>query len=343
MSFGTRLYCTYCDHRYLSRALALFASMEAMGFEGQFWLFCLSDECFSILSSLNLSRVKAVRLSELEAQHPELLAVKAGRQTIEYYYTCSPFILRFALACVPHAEWVTFLDSDLWFYQSPDRVFDAIGAASVAIIPHGFVSRLRYLEKFGKFNVGWVSFRNDNEGIRCLEWWQVRCIEWCYGWIDGDRYADQRYLDRFPDLAPHTKILTHKGCNLAPWNIENYDIALRDGRVFVDEQPLLFFHFSGLKKGERYVFDNHRHYGAQHSCVIRDFIYKPYVQSLLDAEAALERHNQSVGAQVITPRGGMRVANIDLKNLGRDLKRSFFQVLDLAQGWPIIVRDGKAF
>jgi len=151
---GVRLYCTYCDHRYLPRALALLASMEASGFEGEFWLFCLSDECFRILSLLNLSRVRAVRLSELEEQYPELLAVKAERQIIEYYYTCSPAIVRFALARVPAAEWVTFLDSDLWFFQSPDLVFDAIGEASVAIVPHNFVKRSRHFERFGRFNLG---------------------------------------------------------------------------------------------------------------------------------------------------------------------------------------------
>jgi hypothetical protein len=337
-----RLYCTYCDHRYLPRALALLASMEARGFEGEFWLFCLSDECFRILSLLNLSRIRAVRLSELEAQFPELLAVKPARETIEYYYTCSPAIVAFALARRPDAESVTFLDSDLWFFQSPDRVFDAIGAASVAIIPHNFVPRLRHLERFGRFNLGWVSFRNDAEGVGCLEWWRARCIEWCYGVVDDGRYADQGYLDRFPELAPHTKILTHKGCNLAPWNIENYEISLRDGELMVDEQPLLFFHFSGLQKGERYVFDSHRSYGAQHSRIIRDFIYKPYVQALLDAETTLERLQQYMGTQAVAPRGGMQIAGIDLKNLARDARRRYFQAVDLAQGWPIVIRGRRA-
>lgn len=334
---SARIYCTYCDHRYLPRAVALIDSMERHGFDGEIWLYCLSDECYDALAALALPRVKAIRLAELEAFYPELVAVKPTRQIIEYYYSCAPAILHYAFAHAPHAEWVTFLDSDLWFYASPDRVFDEIGDAPVTIIPHNFTPHLRPYEKFGLYNVGWVSFRRCPEGEKCLEWWRKSCVEWCYGYIEDDRYADQKYLDRFIEFAPHTLVLTHKGCNLAPWNIGNFKVTLSDGKVMVDKDQLLFFHFSGLKEVFSLLyFDPHRTYGAQHTAVIRNFIYRPYIQSLVAAERHLKGCHKSIDERPVAPRG-RKFAGIDFKNLARGTLRTFHRMLDLLQGRPIIV------
>jgi hypothetical protein len=43
-------------------------------------------------------------------------------------------------------------------------------------------------------------------------------------------------------------VLQHKGANLVPWNVANYKIRKNKGYVWVDEKPLIFFHFHGLKK-----------------------------------------------------------------------------------------------
>lgn len=334
---GSRIYCTYCDHRYLPRALALISSMEHHGFVGDIWLFCLSDECYDILAKLQHPRIRTVRLSELEAYYPELLAVKPTRQLIEYYYTCTPSILHYAFAHAPDAEWVTFLDSDLWFFRSPDLLFEQISAASVTIIPHNFTPRLRAYEKFGLYNVGWVTFHRDAEGERCLEWWRTSCLEWCYGKLDGERYADQRYLNRFPELAPHICILAHKGCNLAPWNIGHYSVTLQHGEVMIDEEPLIFFHFHGIQKWfDVFYFDPHRAYGAQHTSEIRNHIYRPYIESLTGAEQTLKAYDNSVGGRVVPPRG-RRFAGIDVKNVVRTMLRTTQRALDLVQGRPIVV------
>ena len=248
-----------------------------------------------------------------------------------------------AMTHAPDAEWVTFLDSDLWFFDSPDRVFDAIGEAPVAIVPHRFSPRLKGLEKFGVYNVGWVTFRRNEEGVRCLEGWRTKCIEWCHGWVDGDRYADQRYLDHFCHIAPHTKVLDHKGCNLAPWNIENCSILLRGGTVWVDDHPLLFFHFHGIKRSLRVLFfDNHRYYGAQHTRVIRNDIYRPYVQSFLDAEKLISQSHVNVAASPITPPGGRGILGIDVMQSVRTLRRGAYQLVDLVQGWPIVASGDRA-
>ena len=41
----------------------------------------------------------------------------------------------FVLSNEPDAEWVTYLDGDLYFFERPDPIYDELGGAAVAIIP----------------------------------------------------------------------------------------------------------------------------------------------------------------------------------------------------------------
>src|SRR5436305_5354001 len=85
-----RVYCTYFDHNYLSRGLALYHSLQRHAPGARFWVLCLSETCHRILVSLDLPGLLAVRLEDFEAADPELAATKSTRSIVEYYFTCSP-------------------------------------------------------------------------------------------------------------------------------------------------------------------------------------------------------------------------------------------------------------
>ena len=157
-------YCTYFDRNYLTRAMALHRSLVRHSPPFTLWALCLDDEAYAALEVLRLEGVRPVRLTELEAADPELLAVKGSRSTVEYYFTCSPSLPRFLMQQHPDIELITYLDADLFFYSSPQPVFDELGDGSVLIVPHRFPEHLRHLEEFGVYNVGLLTFRNDPPG-----------------------------------------------------------------------------------------------------------------------------------------------------------------------------------
>lgn len=274
-------------------------------------------------------------LSDLEKAYPELPRVKSQRTTLEYYYTCTPLVMDYAMKNCADADSVTYIDADISFFDHPDRVFDEIGPAPVAIIPHNFGPHCKTFERFGIFNVGWVTFTRSQEGIACLEWWRDRCLEWCYGYIDNGRCGDQGYLSWFSEIAPNTKILTHKGCNTGPWNIENYTVSIRDGRIFVDNDPLIFFHFYGVKRGLGvFYFDSHRHYGAPLTRLVRNNIYRPYIEALCGKEAVVAELLPVLNSNGVKLRG-KTVLGIDIKNLARSLRVLSQHIADLVSGRPI--------
>ena len=47
------------------------------------------------------------------------------------------------------AEWVTYLDSDLFFFAPPDPIYDEMKDAAFGIIPHRFTRRLADQRRFG--------------------------------------------------------------------------------------------------------------------------------------------------------------------------------------------------
>jgi hypothetical protein len=167
-------FCTYFDRRYLPRALALHASLTAHCRSFTLWALCLDADTLRILSALSLPSLEPIALADLEGDDLQLRAAKASRSLVEYYFTCTPAFPLYLLRKQREIDLITYLDSDLWFFADPQLVLSEMGARSVAIIPHRFPSRLSHLEKHGVYNVGWVTFRRDQTGLDCLEYWRSR-------------------------------------------------------------------------------------------------------------------------------------------------------------------------
>lgn len=281
-----RYLCTYFDRRFLPRALALIESLRRWCPEFRLWALCMDEESYAALEWLALPGVEPMRLSELEASDPNLLRARESRSRVEYYFTCTPCLPLHILSRHPEVDLITYLDADLYFYSSPEPLFEELGDGSIGIIPHRFSHRVRGHERYGFFNVGWLSFRRDEDGLACLRWWRERCLEWCHARLEGDRYADQKYLDHWPDLFSGVRVLLHKGANLGPWNLASYRISNRKGQVCVDGQPLIFYHFSSFLQVAPWLYNtNLAYWGVRPSSVVRRRIVGTYIQALANLPA----------------------------------------------------------
>ena len=175
---------------------------------------------------------------------------------------------------------ITYVDADLYFYADPRPLYEELGEQSVLIIGHRFPEHRRDEEKLhGIYNVGYLSFRNDRWGRECLEWWRERCLEWCYDRAEDGKYADQKYLDDWPQRFQGVVVLQHKGANLAPWNITSYEVRTVNSTIWVDSEPLIFYHFHSLKILKSVLFDIGGMYTIirQNPSIRRD-IYIPYLR-----------------------------------------------------------------
>ena len=241
-------FCTLFDVNYLPRGLVLYRSLERVCPSFRLRVFCMDDETKSILDRLALPNLVAISLAELESHDPALLEVKPTRTQVEYCWTATPAICLYALEREPELDQITYLDADLMFFSEPGPIFDERGAASVLIVPHRYAPQYRASEETsGTYNVQFLTFRRDDRGLEALQWWHDRCIEWCYFRVEDGKLGDQKYLDDWPERFEGVRVLEHQGGGLAPWNVDNYVLDERDDAVFVDDRPLVFYHFHSLR------------------------------------------------------------------------------------------------
>lgn len=292
----TREFCTYFDHRYLSRALVLHDTLRDWVGSFRLWALCMDAEAEEALRRLNVDSIVIVPLRELEAYDRGLLAAKSNRSLIEYYFTCTPVLPKYVLASDHAIDEVTYLDADLFLMRPVDSLFDEMDDRSVSIIPHRFPPSERELEQHGVYNVGWMTFRRTPEGTTVLDWWRDRCVEWCYDRPEDGKFADQGYLTDWPTRFRGVHVIKNPGANLAPWNLRTHLVAENEGRLQADGHDVIFYHVHGLRKMSAKAYRlGLGPYGARLTRPLKQLVYQPYI-------AALEAADRRVDAVLDIPR-----------------------------------------
>lgn len=281
-------YCTLFDQNYLSRGLALYFSLRRHHPEAAITVLCLDELTRKALAALALPGVTLISLAELEGYDPHLHAVRSARLPAEYYFTCKSVLMRYILRHHP-ADRLTYLDSDLLCFSDPLTLFDAFPAATVMLTPHRFPDYLKDREQYGLFNAGWVSTTSDAEGLRFVEWWRDLCLEYCELKVFGEKFADQKYLNQVTGAFPHAVAVPHHGVNIGPWNLAVTRVESSGSRVLVDGDPLIFFHFHGVRHIVGNLYDTGLHeYRVDLKSPLRLAIYEPYMNALRGAEETLQ-------------------------------------------------------
>ncbi len=271
-------FCTYFDINYLPRALALRDSLERHS--PGFTLHCLAldDQCHATLAKTRPGGIVLIRLADFEEANPGLRETRADRSWAEYCFTCAGVLPKYVLSNNPTAESVALVDADIYFFHDPAPIYEELEGYSLGLTEHRFTRMNRRALKYGRFNVGWIGFRNDAIGNEAAAWWSERCIEWCYDRVEDGKFANQRYLDMIPCLFGATKIIQHIGAGVAPWNIGNYRLSFRSPYVLVNDLPIIYFHFASFRQLRPWLFSTS--FGAcfaRPSRLVRRSVFGPYI------------------------------------------------------------------
>ena len=271
-------YCTLFDSNYIAYGINLIESLKQHDQNAKVYVVTMDIYVNNELQKLNFANVILIKIDDVEKEYSQLKDLKQKRSKTEYFFTLTPIICKYIMSLFDDIDRLTYLDSDLYFFSSPSPLFDEIRDSSIAIIEHKFSFIAKQNVKYGKFNVGWISFVRDSQGIDCINNWFDNCIEWCFQKVEPNRYADQKYLDNWPLNYSNLKIIKHKGANLAPWNIANFKIKKINNEIFVDEDKLIFFHFANIKQLTDSKFKtNLSRVLVRTSGIIKNNIYVPYL------------------------------------------------------------------
>lgn len=154
---------------------------------------------------------------------------------------------------------LVYFDPDIVVFGSLDGLSRELDAYSVLLTPHltdpettpaGVLDNEVSALKHGIYNLGFVGFRCDGEGLRCMQWWSQRLLEHCRDDIPAGLFTDQRWADHIPAMFEGVRILRDPVYNVATWNLSNRRATgSAPDDLLINGQPLVFYHFSGFDSG----------------------------------------------------------------------------------------------
>lgn len=280
-------YCTLFDSNYLSRGLTMYESLKKHSSSFHLYIFAFDEQSYCFLKKLNLEFVTVIGLDEFEDD--ELLAIKKSRTAQEYCWTCTPSVIKYSIEKYK-LESCTYLDADLYFFDNPEILVKEMHEKSVLITEHRYTPKYDKTKTSGIYCVQFMTFKNDDDGMRVLSWWRDACIDWCYAKVENGKLGDQKYLDNWTERFSGIHVLQHLGGGLAPWNIQQYVVGNADTVRLCEKQTgetfsAVFYHFHGLK-----FLDNDTIFlgGYYIASEIRQCIYTPYIKNVLSFERQLQ-------------------------------------------------------
>ena len=302
-------YCTLFNIDYLIRGLAMYESLKKHSVNFHLYIFVFDIQSYDLLKKLNLTSVTVISQKEFEDE--ELLKVKASRSIAEYCWTCTPHVIKFSIDNF-NLDNCTYLDADIYFFSNPEILVNEIENSSIIITDHRFSPMYDQSSTVGIYNVQFLTFKNDKNGMEALNWWRKQCIIWCYNRFENGKFGDKKYLDDWLVRFKGVNVLKNLGAGVAPWNIQQYKI---------EEIPfnLVFYHFHGIN----FLLNNKIDLG-NYRLKKKDLeiIYKPYLIHLEKIKNSLSIIDNNLNFERLTEIKKFNFVDM-IKNLKRKLNNSY--------------------
>lgn len=242
------VFCTLSNKKYLLQGIALAYSLfQHYKKDYKLYYLCLDSSSYDILTDLNTKynfNIIPIQVTDIEQSHPELLDLKVSNFS-EYCFSFSS-LLPLHIFNTYNESSTLYLDSDVYFYNSPELIFKEIGNKDVGMIRHRHVGREH---PAGEYNVNCVYFKNSTKAQKVLNWWyqayQTKIP------TNLSTCGDQKYLEGFENIisSEDIAIIDDLVGHGAPWNYQLYtygDFKNEPKSITWEEksQLLIFNHFS---------------------------------------------------------------------------------------------------
>lgn len=277
---------TIVSKNYLAYARTLLNSVAKMHPEFKLFL-CLVDEiddCFKPDEEL-FSIVKADELGI-----PSFRDMALRYDVMELNTAVKPFMFRWMFNNLNIGAAI-YLDPDIRLYSRLDHLIDELNqGASIVLTPHihrpledGKLPDDHSMLEAGVFNLGFMAANNCKESIDYIDWWGRKLLTQAVSDISKNLFTDQKWCDLAPCFLENLKVLKHSGYNVAYWNLAHRNIVKTSNDVFeVNNQPLVFFHFSGINPKSRESVSKHQdRFNWKDISKDCQFLFSQYIDELL--------------------------------------------------------------
>jgi len=252
---------TIVSNNYLAYARTLIESLGKSNPSFERFI-CLVDVPEDALAARGDARI--VEASTIGVPHFSDMAFRYD--VMEFNTAIKPFMFRWLLE-QQGFDRAIYLDPDICVYRPLAEVEALLDAgASGVLTPH----IMRPLEDGGQpddhdilqsgvYNLGFAAMTRQQEALDFIAWWGRRLQFQCYSDVGNNLFTDQRWCDFAPSFMEKLALLRHPGYNVAYWNLAHRQItAGPGGAMLVNGEPLVFFHYSGLRFEEPKLVSKHQ-------------------------------------------------------------------------------------
>jgi len=250
-------FCTVSDYNYILKGLALFDSLKnTLNDDFILHYLCMDKKIFDAITKIDDNRLIPILLSDLESIDTELRqaknnpASKYGTQYSQYCWSLTPYFINYILNnYLFEDEYLIYCDSDIYFYESPQKIIDVINNKSVGIHTHRFGGEYNENQDVGWFNVGVTIFKKDKIGLSISESWKNWLLTTSHPFYQKyGTCGDQKYLELFIRYWKNDVCIFDQNTeigHLAAWNCSNL-VHPKKGYIIYKgvEQKVYFYHFS---------------------------------------------------------------------------------------------------
>lgn len=253
-------FVTIASANYLAYARVLAKSLNDVG-HGELEILVVDRKSDSLNALLIESGLKFRFAEELKIRDFERLAYKYD--VVEFNTALKPTYLKKILD--EGADQVVYLDPDILVFHYLDPVITALKSSEIVLTPHAMKpamdglrpSDVDYL-RTGTFNLGFIALAKGPDSSGLLDWWESRCLGLGFNDPTFGIFVDQKWLDLAPCYFKSVTILRNSGCNVAYWNLHERLLTSTGLDILVNNDPLHFFHFSGVKADLPDILSKHQ-------------------------------------------------------------------------------------
>jgi hypothetical protein len=276
---------TICSNNYWAQARVLFQSLFDTNPDYKLILGLVDKKNDFINYSINDGIVEVIESGQIGISNEYNIWTKYD--IIELNTSVKASYIKWIKQTYNNAEIILYFDPDIKVFSTLSEIESNLKEKSIVLTPHIYkpipIDCLSPNESlflnYGIYNLGFIGISFIHEQVfDFLDWWEERLMKQCFINISKGIFVDQLPINLVPIFFPKiTKIIFNYGMNVAPWNLHERRISFKENEYYVNENKLIFFHFSNIqfKTGKHLIYNRYKLYPTLEN------LYNQYKQELI--------------------------------------------------------------
>ncbi len=246
----TKTIFTICSNNYLAQAKALGDSVIKHNPDYDFIIFLCdkknSEIDYSVIEPHTIIEAHNIGINKFKQMSEQY-------NIIELNTSIKPFVFSYLFNNYKDIEYAMYFDPDTYVYDKLNSIEEELNDASILLTPHIYTP-IEFDDKtpnentftqHGIYNLGFLALKKDKNSLEMLDWWMRRLEVNCYSRSYEGIFVDQLPMNFAPIFFKGVKISKNWGLNVAPWNLHERNLTIKNKNYVInDKYPLIFYHFS---------------------------------------------------------------------------------------------------